>query len=36
MMTQAHDKEVVGLTVHPHLNLVATYATDGEVRLWKP
>ena len=33
---QVHDKEIIGLTVHPHLNLVATFAMDGEVRIWKP
>ena len=36
LLAQVHDKEIIGLTVHPHLNLVATYAMDGEVRIWKP
>lgn len=32
---KVHDKEIVGVAVHPHLNLVATYAMDGELRLWR-
>ncbi len=32
---KAHDKEIVGVAAHPHLNLVATYCVDGELRLWR-
>ncbi|KAH3762477.1 Guanine nucleotide-binding protein, beta subunit [Pelomyxa schiedti] len=32
---RTHEKEVEGVIIHPHHNVVATHADDGSVKLWK-
>ncbi|GBF96087.1 hypothetical protein Rsub_08963 [Raphidocelis subcapitata] len=32
---QAHDKGAIGLAHHPHRNVVATFASEGPLMIWK-
>mmetsp|Transcript_40420 Transcript_40420/g.108501 ORF Transcript_40420/g.108501 Transcript_40420/m.108501 type:complete len:181 (-) Transcript_40420:40-582(-) len=35
-ITACHDKEPIGVCHHPHKNLLATFASDATLKLWRP
>mmetsp|Transcript_23035 Transcript_23035/g.37003 ORF Transcript_23035/g.37003 Transcript_23035/m.37003 type:complete len:120 (-) Transcript_23035:140-499(-) len=30
-----HAKEVIGITHHPHRNILASFSTDGTMKIWR-
>jgi WD40 repeat-containing protein SMU1 len=35
-LMKAHDKDIIGVTPHPHRNLLVTYSEDSTMKIWKP
>jgi len=35
-IVQTHEKEPIGLCHHPHRNVMATYASDCTMKIWRP